>query len=53
MHILIKMIMIYLTYTGCNVYIVTYTSEFSQYLPSDFKTTWMQEKKLNDEENNV
>jgi len=47
------MIMAYLTYTSCNVYILTYTSELSQYLPPDFKTSWMQEIKLNDEEKNV
>lgn len=45
--------MLYLTYISYNVYILTYSSELSQYLPADFKTSWMQETKLNDEEKNV
>jgi len=47
------MIMTYFTYTSCNVYILIYTFELSQYLPPDFKTSWMQETKLYDEKNNL
>lgn len=35
---------------SCNVFILTDTSELSQYLPEDFKTSWMKETKLNDNE---
>jgi len=32
-------------------FILTYTSELSQSLPPDFKTSWMNETPLNDNKN--